>query len=212
MHFTTLWTPCCAAPTRWLTTTGIWVWALTTLERQFWEEAAQIWQSLHVRSTVWTKPLLPFMKSVAPITGKATQTHPFSCMCYNWKDDLDYNVREMFTFGIVGLSGLSCLLSLLQKSKVQLLLFHDWTPHAFCFCSYRLADHPPLSAEFTKHLKRLPQSLDTSQNRALYRRLIDTYGTHYIHQVSETCWIHRGLMLQYVGCGKHFWCKIMVML
>nr|XP_020458119.1 perforin-1-like [Monopterus albus] len=51
------------------------------------------------------------------------------------------------------------------------------------YYSYRLADHPQLSAEFTKHLKRLPQSLTTSQNRALYRRLIDTYGTHYIHQV-----------------------------
>ncbi|XP_054629558.1 perforin 1.5 isoform X1 [Dunckerocampus dactyliophorus] len=51
------------------------------------------------------------------------------------------------------------------------------------YYSYRVADHPQLSAEFTKHLKRLPQSLNTSQNRALYRRLIDTYGTHYIHQV-----------------------------
>ncbi|KAK5932407.1 hypothetical protein CgunFtcFv8_004112 [Champsocephalus gunnari] len=51
------------------------------------------------------------------------------------------------------------------------------------YYSYRLADHPQLSAEFTKHLKRLPQSLNTTKNRALYRRLIDTYGTHYIHQV-----------------------------
>ncbi|XP_034026379.1 perforin 1.5 [Thalassophryne amazonica] len=49
--------------------------------------------------------------------------------------------------------------------------------------SYRLADHPQLSAEFGKHLKRLPQSLNTSQDRALYRRLIHTYGTHYIQQV-----------------------------
>ncbi|KAM6930651.1 perforin 1.5 [Xenentodon cancila] len=51
------------------------------------------------------------------------------------------------------------------------------------YYSYRLADHPQLSAEFTKHLKRLPQSLNTTQDRALYRRLVDTYGTHYIHQV-----------------------------
>uniref|UniRef100_A0A3B5KKQ6 Perforin 1.6 n=1 Tax=Takifugu rubripes TaxID=31033 RepID=A0A3B5KKQ6_TAKRU len=51
------------------------------------------------------------------------------------------------------------------------------------YYSYRLADHPQLSAEFTKHLKRLPQGLKTTQDRALYRRLIDTYGTHYIHQV-----------------------------
>ncbi|KAM3610888.1 uncharacterized protein V6R79_010199 [Siganus canaliculatus] len=51
------------------------------------------------------------------------------------------------------------------------------------YYSYRLADHPQLSAEFTKHLNRLPQNLNTVQDRALYRRLIDTYGTHYIHQV-----------------------------
>ncbi|KAM9822875.1 perforin 1.5 [Syngnathus typhle] len=51
------------------------------------------------------------------------------------------------------------------------------------YYSYRLADHPQLSTEFTKHVSRLPQNLKTSHSRALYRRLIDTYGTHYIHQV-----------------------------
>ncbi|XP_060927697.1 perforin-1-like [Limanda limanda] len=51
------------------------------------------------------------------------------------------------------------------------------------YYSYRLADHPQLSTEFTKHLTRLPPSLNTSQDRAKYRRLIDTYGTHYIYQV-----------------------------
>ncbi|XP_056143658.1 perforin 1.5 [Lampris incognitus] len=51
------------------------------------------------------------------------------------------------------------------------------------YYSYRLADHPQLSAEFTKHLKRLPRSIDTRHSKALYRRLIDTYGTHYIHQI-----------------------------
>ncbi|XP_046904060.1 perforin 1.5 [Hypomesus transpacificus] len=48
--------------------------------------------------------------------------------------------------------------------------------------SYRLSDHPQLSAEFSKHLKKLPQGYD-SKSQPLYRRLIDTYGTHYIHQV-----------------------------
>lgn len=55
--------------------------------------------------------------------------------------------------------------------------------HIVCFNSYRLADHPHLSDEFAKHLKRLTQGLSTNRERALYRRLIDTYGTHYIHQV-----------------------------
>lgn len=58
----------------------------------------------------------------------------------------------------------------------------------FVYFSYRLADHPQLSTEFTKHLRRLPQSMNTNQERALYRRLIDTYGTHYIHQVRP--WIN----------------------
>ncbi|XP_062238202.1 perforin-1-like [Platichthys flesus] len=49
--------------------------------------------------------------------------------------------------------------------------------------SYRLADHPQLTTEFRKHLNRLPPRLNTSQDIAKYRRLIDTYGTHYIHQV-----------------------------
>ncbi|XP_056449048.1 perforin-1-like [Gadus chalcogrammus] len=51
------------------------------------------------------------------------------------------------------------------------------------YYSYRLADHPQHSKEFSNHLRRLPQSSGSPKNRALYRRLIETYGTHYIHQV-----------------------------
>ncbi|KAJ8285281.1 hypothetical protein GJAV_G00025010 [Gymnothorax javanicus] len=48
--------------------------------------------------------------------------------------------------------------------------------------SYRLADHPTLSAEFSSHLQKLPREYD-DRTRHLYRRMIDTYGTHYIRQV-----------------------------
>ncbi|XP_020561485.2 perforin-1-like [Oryzias latipes] len=51
------------------------------------------------------------------------------------------------------------------------------------YYSFRLADHPQLSSEFIKHLRKLPQTLNSDQSKASYRRLIDTYGTHYIHQV-----------------------------
>ncbi|XP_077457552.1 perforin 1.5 [Stigmatopora argus] len=51
------------------------------------------------------------------------------------------------------------------------------------YYSYRLADHPQLSAEFIKHLARLSRNIMPNESKAMYRRLIDTYGTHYIHQV-----------------------------
>ncbi|XP_035235612.1 perforin 1.5 isoform X1 [Anguilla anguilla] len=48
--------------------------------------------------------------------------------------------------------------------------------------SYRLADHPTLSGEFSKHLQGLPSEYDDRTSHR-YRRVIDTYGTHYIRQV-----------------------------
>ncbi|KAI7797736.1 hypothetical protein IRJ41_019620, partial [Triplophysa rosa] len=50
------------------------------------------------------------------------------------------------------------------------------------YYSYRLTDHPELSAEFSKHLQQLPSQYD-DKAKPLYRRTIDTYGTHYIRQV-----------------------------
>ncbi|KAJ8381013.1 hypothetical protein SKAU_G00017910 [Synaphobranchus kaupii] len=48
--------------------------------------------------------------------------------------------------------------------------------------SYRLADRPALSGEFSTHLQGLPRKYD-DHTRHQYRRMIDTYGTHYLRQV-----------------------------
>ncbi|XP_073675579.1 perforin-1-like [Garra rufa] len=50
------------------------------------------------------------------------------------------------------------------------------------YYSYRVTDHPELSSEFSKHLRKLPTQYDV-KSKPLYRRTIDTYGTHYIRQV-----------------------------
>ncbi|XP_076859716.1 perforin 1.5 [Brachyhypopomus gauderio] len=50
------------------------------------------------------------------------------------------------------------------------------------YYSYRLTDAPELSAEFSKHIHRLPRHYNET-TKSLYRQTIETYGTHYIHRV-----------------------------
>ncbi|XP_006634282.1 perforin 1.5 [Lepisosteus oculatus] len=50
------------------------------------------------------------------------------------------------------------------------------------YYSYRLTEDPQLTAEFSKHIRSLPQQYD-SNTKPSYRRLIDIYGTHYIRNV-----------------------------
>ncbi|XP_051727740.1 perforin-1-like isoform X1 [Ctenopharyngodon idella] len=58
---------------------------------------------------------------------------------------------------------------------------YSFTKHevACSFYSYRVAEKPPLHAEFLEAIKSLPASYDPDA----YRNLITTYGTHYIKGV-----------------------------
>ncbi|ROK35655.1 Perforin-1 [Anabarilius grahami] len=58
---------------------------------------------------------------------------------------------------------------------------YSFTKHkvACSFYRYRVAEKPPLNAEFLEAIKSLPASYDPDA----YRNLITTYGTHYIKDV-----------------------------
>lgn len=66
------------------------------------------------------------------------------------------------------------------------------SPEYYSFCqpsifylslSYRVPSSPPLSQEFLAHVQSLPAEY-TAETRHLYRRFVETYGTHYIQQVN----------------------------
>ncbi|XP_030257357.1 perforin-1-like [Sparus aurata] len=105
-----------------------------------------------------------------------------SSVSNNWKLGLEIPVDPSVTLG-VGLGGSHSRDALfgMQKSKGDRYAFFRHS--VYCnFYRYRLATKPPLSHEFVSAVDSLPSyATNTAQS---YRSLIDTYGTHFITQVT----------------------------
>ncbi|XP_042082830.1 perforin-1, partial [Haplochromis burtoni] len=104
-----------------------------------------------------------------------------SSVSNNWTIGLDVPVDPSAKVG-VGLGGSHSRDSTfaMKKSKQDRYTFLHHSINCK-FYGYRLATSPPLSQEFKSALDIPPYS---SKTAPLYHNLIDTYGTHYITQVS----------------------------
>ncbi|KAE8293830.1 Complement component C6 Precursor [Larimichthys crocea] len=105
-----------------------------------------------------------------------------SSVSNDWKIGLEIPVDPSITVG-VGLGGSHSKDATfgMQKSKQDRYAFFRHS--VFCsFYRYRLATNPPLSHEFESAVNSLPSY--SCKTALSYRDLIDTYGTHYITQVS----------------------------
>ncbi|XP_053197226.1 perforin-1-like [Scomber japonicus] len=105
-----------------------------------------------------------------------------SAVSNDWKIGLEIPVDPSVTIG-VGFGGSHSKESTfaMQKSKEDHYIFMRHSVHCN-FYRYRLATKPPLSHEFKSAVNSLPSYSHNTE--LIYRNLIDTYGTHYITQVS----------------------------
>uniref|UniRef100_A0A3Q3IZN1 Perforin 1.2 n=1 Tax=Monopterus albus TaxID=43700 RepID=A0A3Q3IZN1_MONAL len=105
-----------------------------------------------------------------------------SSVSNDWKIGLEITVDPSVTIG-VGFGGSRSEDSkfAMKKSKQDRYTFLRHSVHSIVY-RYRLATNPPLSHEFSSAIKSLPAYSRTTETP--YRDLIDTYGTHYITQVS----------------------------
>ncbi|XP_047222370.1 perforin-1-like [Girardinichthys multiradiatus] len=105
-----------------------------------------------------------------------------SSVSNDWKVGLELPVDPSVTVG-VGLGGSHSRASEFGMKKSKKDRYNFVRQSVNCnFYRYRLTTNPPLSPEFLSAVNSLPPY---SSAKALpYRNLIDTYGTHYITQVS----------------------------
>ncbi|XP_028824693.1 perforin-1-like [Denticeps clupeoides] len=101
-----------------------------------------------------------------------------SVISNNWRMDLSLdNIGQ----GLLGGSRSDIAMFAMSQNSVDKATFAQHEISC-TYYSYRLMDQPELSSEFSKNIQRLPQQYD-EKTQAVYRRTIDTYGTHYIRHV-----------------------------
>ncbi|XP_067355368.1 perforin-1-like isoform X1 [Channa argus] len=105
-----------------------------------------------------------------------------SSVSNDWKVGLEIPVDPSVTIG-VGLGGSHSRAATfgMQKSKQDRYNFFRHSVNCK-FYSYRLTTNPPLSHDYKLAANALPSY--SQKTEVSYRNLIDTYGTHYITQVS----------------------------
>ncbi|XP_060709510.1 perforin-1-like [Hemiscyllium ocellatum] len=115
-------------------------------------------------------------RSAAELAKSAT-----TAVSNDWRGDLDLRTQ----------SGSSDVV--LAGSKSRLVEFstshsrrdhHSFTSHQFqcTYYQYRVKDQPLLAPEFARSLSSLPTVMN-DRNKHLYRRLVATYGTHFLKSV-----------------------------
>ncbi|XP_037619789.1 perforin-1-like [Sebastes umbrosus] len=105
-----------------------------------------------------------------------------SAVSNDWKIGLEIPVDPSVTVGL-GFGGSHSREATfgIQKSKQDRYTFFRHS--VYCsFYRYRMATKPPLSPDFESAVNSLPSY--SHKTSALYRSLMDTYGTHFITQVS----------------------------
>ncbi|XP_004071285.1 perforin-1 [Oryzias latipes] len=99
----------------------------------------------------------------------------------NWKVDLEMEVTDKS--GSVMLAGTNSKLAEYAMEKTKNDRFSFSTNSITCeYYSYRVSSHPRMHQEFRKAVRELPK-VYTQENRKIFNKVIEKFGTHYITKV-----------------------------
>ncbi|KAF7668610.1 hypothetical protein LDENG_00001140 [Lucifuga dentata] len=105
-----------------------------------------------------------------------------SSVSNDWKIGLDIPVDPSVTIGAAfgGSHSKESTFAMQRSNKDRYTFFRHAVDCNFYW--YNMVSNPPFNHEFDKPIKSLPSYSQSTETQ--YRNLIDTYGTHYITQVS----------------------------